>query len=291
MVKASSTMASTAAWPWSFCEPTTAKKISVDSTLKLPPSTSGLPKSAMLSMKPSKKALASPGRISGQDTVRKVCQALAFRVCAASSSDGLIASTTPISTRKAIGVNDNSCAINTPLKPYTQRVGSSPNWPATNWVTLPDRPNSRISDRPITNGGVMMGKSESDLNRPRKRTPVRVSTRANASPSRVDSSPTVTASTSVFQAAPQLEPVLRQVRRQIFGSSSRLTKGAIDQVPSSARNGITNICSTGRPMNSSVSAITRPSEPVTKASPPTRPRSANPRVSRNRKLAPVSSAP
>ena len=46
-----------------------AKKISVDSTSKLPPSTSGLPKSAMLSMKPSRKALARPGRISGSDTV------------------------------------------------------------------------------------------------------------------------------------------------------------------------------------------------------------------------------
>ncbi|MCX7226180.1 MAG: hypothetical protein NT071_11385 [Burkholderiales bacterium] len=34
------------------------------------------------------------------------------------------------------------------------------------------------------------------------------------------------ANTRVFQATPQPAPVLRQVRRQIFGSSSRLTKGA-----------------------------------------------------------------
>ncbi len=59
-------IASTAARPWSCCAPTMAKKISVDSTSKLPPSTSGLPKSARLSMKPSRKALASPGRISGK---------------------------------------------------------------------------------------------------------------------------------------------------------------------------------------------------------------------------------
>ena len=110
-------MASTAARLWSFCEPTTEKKISVDSTLKLPPNTKGLPKSAMLSIKPSKKAFANPGRISGQVTVRKVCQALAFRVCAASSSEGLMASTTPIKTKKAIGVKDSSCAISTPVKP------------------------------------------------------------------------------------------------------------------------------------------------------------------------------
>ena len=71
----------------------------------------------MLSMKPSRKALASPGRISGQVTVLKVSQRLARSVCAASSSDGLMASTTPISTRNAIGVNDSNCAISTPVKP------------------------------------------------------------------------------------------------------------------------------------------------------------------------------
>ena len=62
--------------PGSFWAPTMAKKISVESTSKLPPSTSGLPKSAMLSMKPSRKALARPGRISGRVTVTKVCQRL-----------------------------------------------------------------------------------------------------------------------------------------------------------------------------------------------------------------------
>ena len=110
-------MASTAACAWSFWAPTMAKKISVDSTSKLPPSTSGLPKSAMLSMKPSRKALASPGRISGSETVRKVCQRLARSVWAASSIDGLMPSTTPISTKKAIGVKASSCAISRPGRP------------------------------------------------------------------------------------------------------------------------------------------------------------------------------
>ena len=116
-MKTSSTMASTAARPGSFWAPTMAKKISVDSTSKLPPSTSGLPKSAMLSMKPSRKALARPGRISGSDTVRKVCQRPARSVCAASSIDGLTPSTTPISTRKAIGVKASTCAMKRPVKP------------------------------------------------------------------------------------------------------------------------------------------------------------------------------
>ena len=110
-------IASMAARPWSCCAPTMAKKISVDSTSKLPPSTKGLPKSARLSMKPSRKALARPGRISGRDTVVNVVQASARRVCAASSSDGLTPSTTPISTRKAIGVNASVCANHRPGRP------------------------------------------------------------------------------------------------------------------------------------------------------------------------------
>ena len=58
----------------------------------------------MLSMKPSRKALASPGRISGSDTVFSTCIGEARNVCAASSIEGLTLSTTPTSTRKAIGV-------------------------------------------------------------------------------------------------------------------------------------------------------------------------------------------
>ncbi|MFT3962540.1 MAG: hypothetical protein QM701_14020 [Propionivibrio sp.] len=58
----------------------------------------------MLSMKVTRKALASPGFISGSETRRSVCQRDAPRVCDASSTDGLTPSTTPISTMKAIGV-------------------------------------------------------------------------------------------------------------------------------------------------------------------------------------------
>ena len=116
-MNANKMMASTAARPWSFCEPTIAKNTSVDKTLKLPPSTSGLPKSAMLSMKPSKKALARPGRISGQVTVLNVTQLLARKVCEASSMAGLMASTTPMSTMKLMGVKASNCARKTPQKP------------------------------------------------------------------------------------------------------------------------------------------------------------------------------
>ncbi len=110
-------MPSVAARPWSSCAPTTEKKISVDSTPKLPPSMIGLPKSAIDSMNVIRKALARPGRISGSDTSMKVRQRSARSVCAASSIDGDTPSTTPISTRKAIGVNAKTCATRTPCRP------------------------------------------------------------------------------------------------------------------------------------------------------------------------------
>ena len=85
--------------------------------IEIPPSTSGLPKSAMLSTKPSRKALASPGRISGSEIVVNVFQRLARKVWEASSSEGLMPCTTPISTRKAMGVKARSCDISTPGRP------------------------------------------------------------------------------------------------------------------------------------------------------------------------------
>jgi hypothetical protein len=106
-----------AARPWSSCAPTTEKKTSVASTPKLPPRTIGLPKSAIDSMKLIRKAFASPGRISGSDTSTKVRQRLARKVCAASSMLGDTPSTTPISTRKAIGVNEKICASTSPGSP------------------------------------------------------------------------------------------------------------------------------------------------------------------------------
>jgi hypothetical protein len=106
-----------AARPSSSCAPTTEKKISVDSTLKLPPSTMGLPKSASDSMKLTRKALASPGRISGSETSENTRQRPARSVCAASSMPGEMPSTTPARMRKAIGVNANTWASSTPGMP------------------------------------------------------------------------------------------------------------------------------------------------------------------------------
>jgi hypothetical protein len=71
----------------------------------------------MLSMKPIRKAFARPGFIKGSDTRQNVRQRSARSVCDASSMDGLTPSTTPISTRKEIGVKDRTCAIQMPVRP------------------------------------------------------------------------------------------------------------------------------------------------------------------------------
>ena len=77
----------------------------------------GLPKSATDSMNEIRNALAMPGRINGSDTSTNVRQRSARNVCAASSIDGDTPSTTPISTRNAIGVNAKICATSTPCRP------------------------------------------------------------------------------------------------------------------------------------------------------------------------------
>ena len=55
--------------------------------------------------------------MSGNVTVRNVVQRLARRVCEASSRVGLMPCTTPMRTRKAIGVKARSWAMSTPGKP------------------------------------------------------------------------------------------------------------------------------------------------------------------------------
>ncbi|MNV30840.1 hypothetical protein D3C71_1221270 [compost metagenome] len=109
--------ASDAARPWSYCAPTMAKKISVDSTENCPPTTMGLPKSAMLSIKPTKNALARPGLSSGRVTVMKVRCGLARSVWAASSRLGATPCTTPRIIMKAMGVNAKVCATQMPSQP------------------------------------------------------------------------------------------------------------------------------------------------------------------------------
>ena len=68
-------------------------------------------------MKTTNQALAIPGSIKGKETARKVRMRLARSVEDASSMAGEMPSTTPISTRKAVGVKEKTCASQTPLKP------------------------------------------------------------------------------------------------------------------------------------------------------------------------------
>ena len=64
---------------------------------------------------------------------------------------------------------------------------------ARNWVTAPERPNSRITASPITNGGVMIGSTVSTRSARLAGKSVRVAISAKASPSSVVPAPTRTA--------------------------------------------------------------------------------------------------
>ena len=73
-------------------------------------------------------------------------------------------------------------------------------------VTTPARPNSRISARPMTKGGVMIGRMDSARSSGFIGMRVRSATSAKARPSSVVSTPTSVASATVFHATPQLRP-------------------------------------------------------------------------------------
>ena len=161
---------------------------------------------------------------------------------------------------------------------------------ATHCVTTPDRPSSRITARPITKGGVMMGSSDSDLKKRLNGSEVRTITSAKARPSRVLRKPTVTASANEFHAAPHCPRPSRQPRRQILGSTRRSAKAASAE-PSSERSPANSICTTGSSTNSPTSATISPSVPATKGSWTMRPLADRPQVSMNRKAVPHRSAP
>ena len=161
---------------------------------------------------------------------------------------------------------------------------------AAHCVTTPDSPSSRITAKPITNGGVMMGSSDSDLKKRLKGREVRTITSAKARPSRVLRKPTATASASEFQAAPHCPRPSRQPRRHSLGSTSRSAKAASAE-PSSDRSPANSICTTGSSTNSPTRAMMAPSEPATNGSCTIRPLADRPQVSMNRKAVPHRRAP
>lgn len=135
-------------------------------------------------MKPIRKALARPGAISGSDTMRKVRQRPARSVWLASSIEGLMPSTTPISTRKEIGVKLRTCARCPADHRSSGRIPARVA-PSITCVSVPVRPRSMISDRPTTKGGVMIGRIVSRRRLFLNGNAVRVATSANASPNAV----------------------------------------------------------------------------------------------------------
>ncbi|MOA09551.1 hypothetical protein D3C78_1293900 [compost metagenome] len=169
---------------------------------------------------------------------------MARSVCEASSNEGLTPSTTPISTRKAIGVKESTCAIQMPVRPYSQRPGSMPNRLASSSVTTPARPNSSISASPITNGGVMIGSTVSRRSPFLNGSGVRVAASAKARPSSVEPLAVINARVRVRQAVPQLPP-FRQPRLQMAGSCILAIRPSGLNEPSTSCTEETNMLRTG----------------------------------------------
>jgi len=158
-------------------------------------------------------------------------------------------------------------------------------------VKTPDRPKSRMTARPITKAGVMIGSTVNALSVRRKRKPVRVATSAKARPMSVEMIPTRTARKIEFPATPQRLPSVRQRRLQRRSLKSFSTKVKGEMVPSSVNRAFVSICMIGIMTKSDTTAMTKPIAPTTKTLPPMAPRAAMPRVKRKRKAAAVSRAP
>ena len=182
--------------------------------------------------------------MSGRDTLRKVRQRSDRSVCDASSIEGEMPSTTPISTRKEIGVKDSICAIQMPVRPYSQRPSSQPVASSIHCVSVPWRPSSMVSARPTTKGGVMIGSTVSRRRDFLNRKPVRVATSANTRPSSVVPVAVQTARKNVRQATPQLPPQ-RQASDQIFGSKMLFCTPSVVKDPSKSWNAPVNIDTSG----------------------------------------------
>ena len=157
-------------------------------------------------------------------------------------------------------------------------------------MTRPERPKTRISAKPITNGGVMIGRTVSTRSVFLKAKEVRVTMRANASPRAVVPAPQASARKSVFQATPQRPPPVRQRRLQIFSADSRSTTSTGMKAPSPSWKACNRMRRMGQAVKSRIEAATVVTAPATKASPPKAPRSASP-IDRSASSAIKTSAP
>jgi hypothetical protein len=113
------------------------------------------------------------------------------------------------------------------------------------WLTSPDRPKIRISPRPMTNGGVMIGSTDSVRSAFLKRKAVRVTISANARPSAVDAVAHSTARISVFHATPQPDWPATQPSDHIFCVKSRSENASSDSAPCASASACPMIAATG----------------------------------------------
>jgi hypothetical protein len=101
-------------------------------------------------------------------------------------------------------------------------------------LTAPERPNSKIIAKPITKGGLIIGKSEAVRMRFLARIPVRVTIKAKAKPSPVVVTPTKMAMKNEFQAIPQFKLLVKQLMPQIFLEVNFSINGKKTKFPSAS---------------------------------------------------------
>ena len=260
--------------PGRVAAPTTAKKILVDSTSKLPPSTSGLPKSARLSTKPSRKALARPGPHQRQVTVRKVVQRLGaqrLRRLLQRRADALHDADQHQEGDRREGQQLREEHARQAVDPARARDVEPVGQQAAR--RTPERPNSRISARPMTKGGVMIGRTESTRSAPlaaeaRARRDQR---EGEAERGAAEADEDAEEQRVPGHAAAQLAVEAVEAPDRPVGELLRRTRAGA-KAPSLSWTALTSIFETGKKTNSAISAMTVPIERTTKTSPRHQPR-------------------
>src|SRR5690606_24184288 len=112
-------------------------------------------------------------------------------------------------------------------------------------VTTPARPKSNVSASPTTKGGVMIGNMVRSRRPFLKGKPVRVATRAKASPSTVDPVAVISANHNVRHATPHRPSPTTQARLQIEESWILPMKPSGLNEPSKSCTDPTNMLRTG----------------------------------------------
>ena len=159
------------------------------------------------------------------------------------------------------------------------------------WLNKPARPNNKISPKPTTKGGVMIGSMASTLRGLCSRVPPRSAHKASKVPMTVVPKAVISASHKVFQATPQRLCPLRQAKPQTRSVATLCNKWGQAYMPASSTQAATNERSTGYTTNKASSAEQLTTAAATNTSPLKPPRRAKAAPNSTTRLSKTSAAP